>query len=298
MPEKELTNEKYLMRKKALEISCYVAGAGAFGVFVRWLQVMMAFNEEGLADKSFFNFAVPAFCIAAALVFLRFVDKLRLERRYLPDSFYDALRNEHQLFAILRWLIGLVMSAGGVMLLISSEIDKNATMLQVLAVLAIINGFLFPLHLSTANKPHVPSPNFSCFCAFWPILVFCMWLVCTYRINAISSVLWDYGPEIITHIVVINAFYYVAGFAFGKPNAWRSMFFCMTGAALCIMVIADERYMGMQLMYGATAAMLIMYNWIMLENLRQKDEEEEEEADDGFERLDDASRAARKHARH
>ena len=56
MPEKELTKEKYLNRKRALEISCYVVGAGAFGVFVRWLQVMMAFNEEGLVDKSFFNF--------------------------------------------------------------------------------------------------------------------------------------------------------------------------------------------------------------------------------------------------
>ena len=26
------------MQKKPLEITCYVAGAGAFGVFFRWLQ--------------------------------------------------------------------------------------------------------------------------------------------------------------------------------------------------------------------------------------------------------------------
>ena len=297
MPEKELTKEKYLLRKRALETCCYVAGAGAFGVFVRWMQVMMAFNEDGLVDKSFFNFALPAFLIAAALVFLRFVDKLRLERYELSEDFHSALRNEHQLFTIFRWLIGVVMSVGGVMLLISSEIDKNAEMLQILAGLAIVSGFLFPLHLSTANKPHVASPNFSCFCAAWPILVFCMWLVVTYRINAINSVLWAYGPEIITHIVVINAFYYVAGFAFGKANPWRCLFFCMMGATMCIMVIADERYMGMQLMYGATAAMLIMYVWIMTENLHQKAEEEEKETSDGFERLDETSWTAKKHRR-
>ena len=69
MPENDLTMEKFLMRKRALEICCYVAGAGAFGVFVRWLQVMMAFNEEGLADKSFFNFALPVFCLAVLHVF-------------------------------------------------------------------------------------------------------------------------------------------------------------------------------------------------------------------------------------
>lgn len=285
MPEKDLSMEKYLMRKRALEICCYVAGAGAFGVFVRWLQVMMAFNEEGLVDKSFFNFALPLFCIAAALMFLRFVDKLRLERYYLPEDFYEALRNEHVIYTVLRWLCGFVMSVGGVMLLISAETDKNADVLQILAGLAIVNGLLFPLHLTSANKPHAAVPKLSCFCAFWPILVFCMWLVATYKINAINSVLWAYAPEIITHIVVINAFYHIAGFAFGKANPWRSLFFCMMGCALCILVIADERYMGMQLMYGSTAAMLLLYTWIMISNLLRREKEQEEQPNDGFERL-------------
>ena len=285
MPEKDLSMEKYLLRKKALEICCYVAGAGAFGVFVRWLQVMMAFNEEGLVDKSFFNFAVPAFCIAAALVFLRFVDKLRLQRYYLPGDFYEALNNEHKLYTLLRWLIGLVMSIGGVMLLISAETDKNAEFLQILAVMAIVNGLAFPLHLTSANKPHAAVPKLSCFCAFWPILMFCMWLVSIYKINAINSVVWAYAPEVITHIIAINAFYHIAGFSYGCPNPWRSLFFCMTGCAMCILVIADERYMGMQLMYGSSAAMLLMYTWIMVANLQQTDKEPEEELNDGFERL-------------
>lgn len=285
MPEKDLSMEKYLMRKRALETCCYVAGAGAFGVFVRWLQVMMAFNEEGLVDKSFFNFALPIFCLAAAFMFLRFVDKLRLERYYLPENFYEALRNEHVIYTTLRWLIGVVMSVGGVMLLISAETDKNAEFLQILAGMAIVNGLLFPLFLTTANKPHAAAPRLSCFCAFWPILMFCMWLVTTYKINAINSVLWAYAPEIITHIIVINAFYHIAGFPFGSPNPWRSLFFCMMGCAMCILVIADERYMGMQLMYGASAAMLLMYTWIMIANLLRREKEEEETPQDGFERL-------------
>ena len=36
------------MQKKSLEITCYVAGAGAFGVFLRWLQDQLAFDENGL----------------------------------------------------------------------------------------------------------------------------------------------------------------------------------------------------------------------------------------------------------
>ena len=37
------------MQKDALEKTCYVGGAGAFGVFIRWLQLQVAFNDDGAA---------------------------------------------------------------------------------------------------------------------------------------------------------------------------------------------------------------------------------------------------------
>ena len=40
------------MRNKPLELTLYAAGAGAFGVFLRWLEDQLAFNELGLAEKS------------------------------------------------------------------------------------------------------------------------------------------------------------------------------------------------------------------------------------------------------
>ena len=61
------------MYKKPLEICCYVAGAGAFGVFFRWLQDQLAFDENGLNEKSFFNFLVPALVIAAVFLFRSFI---------------------------------------------------------------------------------------------------------------------------------------------------------------------------------------------------------------------------------
>ena len=63
------------MQKKSLEISCYVCGAGAFGVFFRWLQDQMAFDEAGLAERSVFNYLVPLAILAAALLFNRFIEQ-------------------------------------------------------------------------------------------------------------------------------------------------------------------------------------------------------------------------------
>ena len=85
--------QRIALQKKALEITCYVVGAGAFSVFIRWLQTMLAFNEDGLVDRSIFNFLVPLMVIIAGYIFLRFVDRFRADRWYVPDDFYDAFYN-------------------------------------------------------------------------------------------------------------------------------------------------------------------------------------------------------------
>lgn len=272
------------MQKKSLEITCYVIGAGAFGVFLRWLQDMLAFDENGLAEKSVFHILVPLFILASAFVFMRFVDHFRAKRFYAADNFNVALENQGRLFAIMRWTAGIIMSAGAVILLLSCEVDKYPGFLRILSVLGFIAGISFPLLLGAANKgPRIPATL--CILSIFPILLFAFWLITSYKANDINSVVWSFGIEIVTIIFSMLAFFRIAGFAFGSHNVGRSMFYCMFGAALCIMTIADERYMGMQFMYFAAAMQMILYNWILIKNLKQKKLQVEAPIEDGFERL-------------
>ena len=59
----------------------------------------------------------------------------------------------------------------------------------------------------------------------------------------------------------------------------------MLGGAMCILTLADERYMGMQLIFLASAGMLILYEWILVRNLKKKRPETKKtggaETDDG-----------------
>ncbi len=98
------------MQKRSLEICCYVAGAGAFGVFFRWLQTQIAFNDEGLADKSVLNLIVAAYIIVMAVVFIRMVDRLRNGRYFVPDEFSAALANPGKLFTGFRIFTGVKIS--------------------------------------------------------------------------------------------------------------------------------------------------------------------------------------------
>lgn len=272
------------MQKKSLEISCYVCGAGAFGVFFRWLQDQMAFNDAGLAEKSAFHVLVPLFIIAIGVFFLKIVDNARNSRYYLPDDFCEALENKGRLFGVFRWLAGGIMILGGLLLFSKSEIDKQAGILRVLALLGMLSGISFPLLLSAANRP-VKTPRLLCLFAFAPILTFAVWLIAVYKMNSINSVLWSYTIDILSSTVAMLAFFRLAGFAFGAPNGYRSMFAAMFGTAMCIIALADERYLGMQLILLGAAIMLVLYNWIMIKNLKRHEKQQSIDPEDGFERL-------------
>lgn len=273
------------MQKKPLEITCYVAGAGAFGVFFRWLQDQLAFDEAGLNEKSVFNLLVPVLVIAAALLFQRFLSDMKERRLCAPEDFCEALYNPGKLFAAARWAAGVVMIAGAGLLLISSEADPNAGMIRVLCLLAALSGLAFPLVLGAANYEFLAHEKLTRLGMMLPVLMYALWLVLSYIQNAYNSVPWSFAVEIAAIIAAMMGFFRVAGFAFRVPDGHKALFAVMMGAVMCILTLADERYMGMQLILLASAGMLILYEWILVRNLKKKRAETRKngdaETDDG-----------------
>lgn len=258
------------MQKKSLEITCYVAGAGAFGVFLRWLQDQLAFDENGLSEPSVFNFLVPLMLLAAAWMFTRFINKIQDDKCYVPRDFCDALFNPGKLFAFARWAIGLLMCLGSVVLLMTSETDVDADFIRIICLLGFLSGLAFPFVLGSANYDEFANVRFVRLCMMMPILLFSAWLILCYKQNSYNSVVWSYVIEMATIIVALLAFFRIAGYAFFAPNWRKCMLAIMMGAAMCIMSLADERYMGMHIIMLSAALMLILYNWILFKNLRKK----------------------------
>ena len=257
------------MQKDALEKTCYVGGAGAFGVFIRWLQLQVAFNDDGLPDPSVFNVLVPLAILAAGAVFFRFVRRWRDKRFYLPGAFNKALRNDGLLYGALRWILGALMCLGAIALFAKSEADRNVGFYRVLAALGLISGAGFPFVMREANEDE---PRLTLVCALQtaPMLLFAFWLVTCYKVNSINGSVWAYGVEVVACCFLLLAFFRVAGFAYSSSDQWHTLFFCMFAAFLAIVCLADERYMGMQLMLLAAAGMLMLYNWILISNLKRK----------------------------
>lgn len=279
------------MHNKALENTVFVLAAGAFGVFVRWLQLQLAFDENGLCGASIFNVIVPVFILVVAWVLRRRIAQL-LKLAVLPEDF-TSLKNEGRFYAFLRWLVGAIMMLGGVLIIRGSEVEKQVVMLRLLGGLAIVSGICFPLYLGAANREiKSRSRNLICLLGLAPILMFSLWLVFDYMDNAINSVIWAFLIEVLAVSTLLLAFFRLAGFAYGQVQMKQTLFWLQFGVFMSLTVLADSRSMGRQIVFFAAGMMLALSDFILLKKLREKtlaeslaEEKAKEVPDGGIEKL-------------
>lgn len=256
------------MQKKALSISCYVAAAGAFGAFFRWLQNQTAFEAEtGLPTSSVLNYIVPAVIIAAALLFASLVKKLRATGLTPPESFTEIYRSTHLLYPVAYYVTSLVLAVGGVASMLSSDEELGTHLVNLVGFLALVCGLCFPIVCRAPRKKY--SPSLVSFVMTLPIVMFALYLITSYRINASNPSVYTYAIEILAICAACVAFYYTAGAAFGKFKPYRSIFAAELGAFMCFTTLADTRIFGLRLVFIGSALMLLIENWMLIMNMSE-----------------------------
>lgn len=255
----------------ALIMLCYVCALGAFGAFFRWLQMQVARDSEtGLINPSILNFLLPAVIIAAAVVLWLRTKKLTDGETVFPTGMSEALRGLSLVYIIFAWVIAAIAVIGGIMTIVSTALDSLHTMYVIIAVLAMLSGLSFPL-ICSASRSHYSPSLVSVFMTI-PILMYCVWLIASYRANANNPNVWMFAIEIIAICCAILALFYVAGYAFGRPSPQKACFLSLFGAFMCITTLSDSRYMGLELIILATAGMLLMYGWLIVKNRCAKED--------------------------
>ena len=281
IPEKEEAPEP---TRLALETVLYTAGASAVGMFVRWMQKMLAFDDNDLPNPGFWHYAYVAIIIIAAIVFIRRTDRLKNRRMFIPSKFGPAYRAEGKIYVILELLSSLIIIVGAALVLANCEAERNASLLRITSILGIISAIILPLLMRTAVTGLLPArvrPLLSSI----PILWVTVWLISTYVGNSINSVVLDYGLEIITVCVLMISFYRFAGafFASFVPN--RVLFFSMFSCFMCVMCLADDRLVGLQIMLFGIAVFFGTLTWILVRNAVPAEDPDRIAIDTGFERL-------------
>ena len=260
--------------KAPLILSCYVCALGAFGAFFRWLQMQVARDAEtGMMDSSILSILVPLTILCAAVLFYLRLKKLCDGGKALPTEFYAALKGNSVLCPVISWVIGVFTAIGGVVTMLNVTLDAQRGLYIVIAALGILCGLSFPLICSAARKRY--SPGLTSLFMTLPVIMYCLWLIACYKANSNNPNLWVYAIEIIAVCCIITAFYYTAGFPYGRAKPRWAAYFCMMGAFLGFVTLADGRYLGLQILLLGSVGMLIMENWLIIQNMRDKDDSDE-----------------------
>lgn len=270
--------------KVALETVLYLGIASAFGMVIRWMEKMLAFTEDGLPNGWFWETAVVVAVAAGAFVFVRRVDSFKNRRLYLPAKFTKAFAAQGKIYAIIEVISALLIAGGAIYVLATCELERSVLLLRITAGCGLASALILPLLLVSAVNGLIPVKWREPLSAI-PIAWATVWLICCYQTNSINSIVADYGLEIVALCVLMNSFFRLAGIFYASFDPNKTMFWTMFGAFMSIMCLADERSMGLQLMFAGIAVYLSLMTWIFAMNLQSSETPDSIAIDDGFERM-------------
>ncbi len=250
------------MRKKSLQLCGFTLATGIFGAFLRWLQNLRAFEKDtGLQIvNSPLSIAMAIYLALAALLLLFFVRRLR---GYGFSGAYPAVyATAPPLLPLLSLAVGLLVGAGGLMMLLHAVLSSRKIfdlLLGLLSLLYALSAWLFLR--GTASKT---VPKNAAFSATALVFCVCFWLIVAYKHSSADPVLWHFAPRLLAISAAILALYYAAGFVYRRPAPLSALYFSLLTALLALVVLADDYPIGEQLITAGTALFALCLSYAQL----------------------------------
>ena len=261
--------------KNALIVSCFVCAAGSFGAFFHWLQNMLSYEKDSvsyLIVPTAWPYIIPLYILAACVLFAALIKWLDKKGYTPPEDMCSTFHGKTLIFPAAMWVIGALEIIGGIVTLAGISPTDDKPMLVLIGLLAIASGLCFAPTCTSSKRRF--SPGLVCVFMAFPILLFCAWLIYSYKTYSTLPEIWVYAIEVIGVCVCIFAFFFNAGYPADRVKPRRSMFFSMLGTFFCFMMLADSRSAGLQIILLASGVMLLAENWMIVSNSLSSEDRE------------------------
>lgn len=261
--------------KNALIVSCFVCAAGSFGAFFHWLQNMLSYEKDSvsyLIVPTAWPYIIPLYILAACVLFAALIKWLDKKGYTPPEDMCSTFHGKTLIFPAAMWVIGALEIIGGIVTLAGISPTDDKPMLVLIGLLAIASGLCFAPTCTSSKRRF--SPGLVCVFMAFPILLFCAWLIYSYKTYSTLPEIWVYAIEVIGVCVCIFAFFFNAGYPADRAKPRRSMFFSMLGTFFCFMMLADSRSAGLQIILLASGVMLLAENWMIISNSLSSEDRE------------------------
>lgn len=258
------------MQKKPLMFCGFTAMMGIFGAFLRWLQNMLAFEEDTLLAVTYspWHFIVILYLLGFAVFLWRFVQHYK--EYEMPMQYPDSFRCDSKIWKMSSIFFSILMCFGALIAMFRSvTTDKGNIFELVLGLFAVVCAINF---MSFVNGTRGKNPKNGGFASIVIVIFFCYRLIATYKQFAADPVIWHFAIQLLAVSAVLLAFYYIAGFAYKLPKKLSTLFFAQFGAFLSIVSCADSVSIGHHMLAVSAAGMLLLISYAQLSNMHSPNE--------------------------
>lgn len=255
------------MRKDALTITVATVVLGIFGAFLRWLQNINIFEESGLAvpgagiSTVFVIYSLAAFAVMVLIVLVW------LKRYDRATGAAEALHTFTVAPAILTWVFCAAFVIAALTLMFAADNARYPMLQRYLGAAGIICGFCFPFIPGRRGKTEVGSMSRAA--AVAATLFYCYWLIFTYKLDAENPVLWACGPEVLAVVSSVLAFYYITAYFYKRAKPNTTLIIVQVSSYLNLCALSDERRLSLNVMFAVSAAMMLLFEFILIANMKE-----------------------------
>ena len=255
------------MRKSAITVTVTTLVLGVFGAFLRWLQNTSAYEAETGCIVPFHGTTIVLviYCVFAVAAILA-INLLWL-RRYTGAADIAALHGATGLPAALSWVFGVAFVLCACVLMFSAAHGRYSLVQRLLGAFGILAGLSFPF---LPGKQDGSSRALGRAAAMTVTLFCCYWLVCCWRDHSANPVIWSFVMEVLAVAATTVAFYYIAAFHYGAGRGNRALPVVQLAVLFDLVTLFDKRSTVRGLMFLLCIGMLLLFEVLLVENLREK----------------------------
>lgn len=255
------------MRKDALTITLTTLVLGIFGAFLRWLQNMNLYDEEGLAARGAGISIVLAVYILISAVVLALIVRLWLRRYVFPADVGAALRCRSVVPAILGWAMAAAFVIASLVLMFSADLAKFPTLQRIFGAAGILAGLCIPglIPKRASDAPNAAGKSASALLTIF----FCYWLVFSYKLGSDEPQFWTYAPGLLAVAAAVLGVYYLAALFCGRARPMTMMFILPFAAVLNLTTVFDPRRGSLTAIHLVSAALMLLAQYLIIANMAE-----------------------------
>lgn len=256
------------MRSEAYKLSGFTIVVSALGFLLRWLQDMrIQDSQTGLPVNAPISWLVAGIIVVMAAAMAAFAFYLR--QYDAPGEPTEALAGHTPVYGFISLIPALLLAVAGVIRALFPGQDVLwPTMHRICGVATLIGAFGAGTLAMNITRPEQDSARRRG--AVLILLFAVVWLITGYRDAATDPIVWRFVVSILAQCTVLLAVYYFAGYFFHSPHPLWAVAMCDLGAFLCIMSAIDENGLAQSITFGAVAAQLLIWSFVITENLKTK----------------------------